>query len=463
MSIYSMDNKPFATSVWEMYNQFIQGKIEIIDRKTGEVFNRNNFIKNGQPIELSEGTIWNYLNNPKNRTIVDRMRSGQFQFNNEHRPHHHRHSPFFSFSKISMDDRDLPRKLTDGKRVKAYYAYDVASGCVIGYAYSRNKDEQLFIECLRNTFRLIERNGFGMPAEVEVENHLVNKFFDDLAMMFPYMRICNPGNSQEKRAEHFNKAKKYGIEKKLYKDTGRWWAKSEAYRIDVDKVNDEFVQRGYTFEQLVADDIESVKQYNNMLHPRQKYYPQQTRWDVLKSEMNPDLKPFSKALAYKSIGEHTETTIRRNQYCVVQYEKYALPDPAIINKLLPNNYSVDAYYLPDDNGMINEVFLYQKGNFICKCAKIIAYNEAKAEQTQDDRTNYTEQAKYVSSFDKMTKDGKNELAKVVIMPVATMNEIVKEAEKTVIVSHVELKHDDIEDLLNDYNPEEYRANALNNI
>lgn len=463
MSLYAMPNKPFAFNVWEMYKQFIEGKIDVVDKTTGEVFDRKKFVdKKGNPIDISEATVWNILNNPKNRSVVDKMRSGTFQYNNEHRPHHHRHSPFCSFSKISMDDRDLPRKLLDGKKVKAYYAYDVASGCIIGYAHSRTKDEALFIDCLRDTFRMIERNGFGMPAEVEVENHLVNKFFDDLALMFPYLRICNPGNSQEKRAEHFNKAKKYQVEKQMYREAGRWWARCEAYRIDVDKVNDEFKVKGYTYEQLVADDIESIRRYNNALHRRQKYYPGMTRWDVLKSEMNPNLKPFSKALVYKTIGEHTETTVRRNQYVTVQYTKYALPDPAIINRLLPNNYTVDAYYLPDESGVISEVFVYQKGQYICKCDKIIEYNESKAEQTDADRNAMTDQAKYVAKFDKMTKAGKEELARAAIIPVEETTIIIESADPVIITNDIP-REESIDDMLENYDPLEYANRAATNL
>ncbi len=464
MSLYTMDEKPFASSVHGDYNLFVTGKIDVVDKRTGELFDRNLFIKNGSPIELSDSTIWSYLNNPKNRAIVDKARSGQFQYNSIHRPHHHRHSPFYSFSKISMDDRDLPRKLTEGKLLKAYYAYDVASGCVIGYSYSRSKDEKLFIDCLRSTFQLIERNNFGMPMEVEVEHHLVDKFFDDLALMFPYMRICNAGNSQEKRAEHFNKAKKYGVEKKLQKQIGRWWAKGEAYRVDVGKVNDEYVEKTFSIERLIADDIDAIKQYNNQLHPRQKMYPGQTRWQVLQSEMNPNVANVNKAVLYKTIGDKTETTIRRNQYLTVQYAKYSLPNPQIIEKLLPNNYSVDAYYIADDNGSINNVYLYQNGNYICKCDKIIEYNESQAERTQVDIDSYNEQAIYVAKFDKMTKEGRKNLTKTEIIKPEVMSLLEAKAQKVVIVENKFAKQDDdIETLLRDYNSEEFREKALKSI
>ena len=34
--------------------------------------------------------------------------------------------------------------------MKAYYAYDVVSGAVVGYAYNRYKTTELFLDCMRN-------------------------------------------------------------------------------------------------------------------------------------------------------------------------------------------------------------------------------------------------------------------------------------------------------------------------
>ena len=105
----------------------------------------------------------------------------------------------------------------DGNRVKAYYAYDVCSGALTGAAYSRKKDTDLYIGCLRDMFRFLDRRSLGLPLEMEVENHLVNQFEDDLMRagnLFPFVRWCAPTNSQEKHAEQFNRAKKYGYEKR---------------------------------------------------------------------------------------------------------------------------------------------------------------------------------------------------------------------------------------------------------
>lgn len=132
--------------------------------------------------------------------------------------------------------------MKDGNRVKAYYAYDVVSGAVVGYAYNRLKTAELFLDCMRNMFRTLDRNGMYIPAELEVEHHLVSDFADGLMQagtVFPLIHWCNPGNSREKRAEHFNRAKKYGVEKRTQVGIGRWYARLEANRPKEEKVYDE--------------------------------------------------------------------------------------------------------------------------------------------------------------------------------------------------------------------------------
>lgn len=448
MSLYTRPNKPFASQVHTDYLLFITGKIELVDSKTGELFNPLDFYENNEPIIVSESTVKAYLNQPMNRAIVDRSRMGAHRYNSVHRPHHHRHSPNFSFSKISMDDRDLPRKCINGKWVKAYYAYDVTSGCVVGYAHSLQKNEELFLDCMRDMFRLIEREKFGMPMEVEVENHLVNKFFDDLHVMFPFLRICTPGNSQEKRAEHFNRAKKYGVEMKTQTGIGRWWSKHEAYTVDRDRKGDEFVEKNQLpYERLVADDIQACRDYNNQLHPKQKKYPGKTRWEVLIENMNPNSPQVSKAVVYKAIGYKTETSIRRNHYATVMGGKYQIPNFSVIDKLMPGNYSVDAYYLPDEAGLIDEVYLYQGQNFLCKAARLVTYNESKAEATSMDYENYRKQSATVASFDEATKSAKKQLAHTVIIKSDNLREAL--SEEVEIAPEIVKQEASFEDLLTD--------------
>lgn len=414
LSIDAQPEQPFNTTVWEQYNLFVQGELELYDPETGEVLNPADFTdKDGNPLVLSPATVANYLNNPKNKALRGKLHMSQWDFNNAYRPYHLRSIGEYSLSKVSLDDRDLPRPMKDGNRVKAYYAYDVVSGAVVGYAYNRYKTTELFLDCMRNMFQTLDRNGMYIPAELEVEHHLVSDFADGLMQagtVFPLIRWCNPGNSREKRAEHKNREKKYGVEKRTQVGIGRWYAKLEANRPKEEKVYDEknntYKVKTYSYEELVADDIRAIETFNAQPHPNQKRYPGMSRWDVLCAHQNPNLAPWDKAVLYRFIGQHTETTIRQNTYCTVMYNQYGLPSPEIIERLEPRNYKVDAYYLPDADGTINEVYIYQNGRYIATCKPVARYNENTAEQTEYDKAAYTEQSKYVAQFDKMMKDGK---------------------------------------------------------
>lgn len=422
LSLYIQTNNPYVADVAADYWRFLAGDIEIVDFKTAEIYDRTNFYENGQPITLSEATIWNYINQPSNRAVVDKFRMDSLTYQTIHTPHHHRHSPNYSFSKISMDDRDLPRKMPNGKRVKAYYAYDVTSGCIIGASYSQTKTTELFIDCMRNMFYFLDRSGYGMPLQVEVEHHLVNSFKDDLmkaGVVFPFVRWCNAGNSQEKWAETGNRVKKYGFEKRHQDGIGRFYAKLEANRTKSEKIfdadNDNYKEKTYPYEVLVADDLEIIEKYNSAPHPNQKKYKDLTRAQVLEMYANPQMAQIDRPLLIRYIGDGTNTTIRRNQYVQVQYAKYALPSPKVMDQLQPNNYEVRAYYLRNELNEIESVYLYQNDVFICKCDKINEYNTANAEWIDDDMDNYTRQAKYVSTFNKHVKDGKLELGKLKVM------------------------------------------------
>jgi len=408
LSITTLPNKPWNTSVAEMYNQFICDGLEVFDPETGEVFNPEDFIdKKGEPMALSETTINNYLNRPKNRALIDHIQLSHTTYMHEVMPHVHRHAPEFSFSKISFDDRDLPRKLGDTKaRPKAYYAYDVASQCVVGHAYSRNKNTDLVIDCFRSLFTLIERNGWCCPAQVEVENHLMTQWkssFLRAGVMFPFVRFCAPQNSQEKYAEQMNGAKKRSIEHKNHIGIGRFYAKGRNYRTESKKVfdekNDTYEDNEYyTWDQLIAEDLADINEFNNSLHPNQKKYPGKTRWEVLCENMNPTLQPMDRSIWARYIGQRVSTSIRRNSYCRVDGVDWWLSRTEVIEALAPNNWKVDAYLLHNTEGRVTDVWIYQNDLLLDKLQDIGTFNTADAEQTDRDRQIFIEQQKKISHF-----------------------------------------------------------------
>lgn len=460
LGIAVLPNKPFNTNVAELYNSFVCGELDVYDPETGELFNPDDFTeKDGEPRVLSEATINNYLNMPKNRVLVEHALSSWTTFMHEQMPHVHRHAPEFSFSKISFDDRDLPRKLKDTKiRPKAYYAYDVASQAVVGFAYNRNKNVDLVVDMFRSMFRLIERNGWNCPAQVEVENHLMSQWKDNFlkaGVMFPFVRFCAPQNSQEKYAEPMNGAKKKSVEHRNHLGIGRFYAKDRHYRVESKKVfdalNDTYEDKQYySWEQLIAEDMNDVMEFNNSLHPNQKKYPGMTRWQVLEANMNPTLQPINKAVMARYIGEHVETSIRRNSYCRVNYTDWWLSSTEVLEKLAPNNYKVDAYYLPDDDGNFTEVYIYQNGQLIDQLQNVGTFNTADAEQTDEDKAIFVEQQKKISHFNKYVRD--NEISAVGVSK--------PQPERLKVVETVELPPMETEQEENYVPPEDYTRKAL---
>lgn len=414
LGIAVLPNKPWNTNVLEMYNAFVTGELDVYDPESGELFNPDDFTnRNGEPKVLSEATITNYLNKPKNKILIDKATMSYTTFMHETMPHMHRHHGEFSLSKVSFDDRDLPRKLKDTRiRPKAYYAYDVTSGCCIGYAYNRAKNVDLVVDMFRNMFRLLDRQGWGCPAEVEVENHLMSQWRDSFlraGVMFPFVRFCAPMNSQEKHAEQFNGAKKRSVEHHNHVGIGRFFAKSRQYRTESNKVFDEFnntyeEKEYYTWDELIADDMRDICEYNHALHPNQKKYKGMTRWDVLVANINPTLQPLDKATIARYVGEKVNTSIRRNSYCRVAGEDWWLSKTEAIELLTPNDYKVEAYYLTDAEGKITDLFIYQGDMYIDRLENIGTYNTARAEQTEEDERIFTEQRKKISHFNKYVEE-----------------------------------------------------------
>ena len=410
LSIAIQPNKPWNTNVLELYNSFVTGELDVYDFSTGELYNPEDFTdKSGEPMVLSEATITNYLNMPKNKILIDKATMSYTAFSHEISPHMHRHHGEFSLSKVSFDDRDLPRKLKDTKqRPKAYYAYDVASGCCIGYAYNRVKNVDLVVDMFRNMFRLLDRQGWGCPAEVEVENHLMSQWRDSFlraGVMFPFVRFCAPMNSKEKYAESANGVKKRTIEHSNHNGIGRFYAKRRQYRTESIKVFDEFnntyvEKEYYTWDELIADDMRDIYEYNHALHPNQKKYKGMSRWDVLAANINPMLQPLDKATIARYVGEKVSTTIRRNSYCRVAGIDWWLSKTEALELLAPNDYKVDAYYLTDEEGKITDMFIYQGDMYIDRLENVGTYNTATAEQTEEDEKVFVEQRKKISHFNK---------------------------------------------------------------
>lgn len=411
ISLACQENQPYNKSVWEQYIMFVTGELDVWSYITGELYNPDDFVdKDGEPLYLSESTINNILNKPNNKMLIEQRLRSNTTFMHEQMPHVHRHGGDFSLSQITMDDVDLKRRMPGNKYVHVYRAWDVVSQCVVGVSYSRGKDQGLVVDCFRDMFRLCAKQGWGMPAGIEVENHLMTQYregFLQTGVAFSWVHFCAPQNSQEKYAEPLNSAFQKFLHSR-HEGQGRFYLKGKN-RIDQKKVSDGFNhtfedKKYYEWEELLADDRADVFEWNHQLHPNQKKYPGMTRWDVLCECVNPNLQPLDNVTLARYIGERVETSIRRNSTVRVAYEDWWLSDTNILERLKPNDYKVTAYYMPDEEGKPTDVYIFQGDKYIDQVEKVETYNRVMAEQTEEDVVKYIEQQKKIAKFGKYVRD-----------------------------------------------------------
>ncbi len=410
-SIAYSHNKPYAKEVHDYYQRYMAGEIDVVCLETGELLDRSLFYDSENATKLSVSAVYQYLNLPFGTILTAKKRTSSLEYSTKIKPHVHRSAPQYSFSKVTMDDISIPFKMADGNRVWAYQIFDVTSGAVVGCSFGKEKNRQLFTDAIINMFHLVANKGWGMPAEIEVEQHIANTFADDLLAegnVFPFVRFCRGGNPQEKRAEGFIGGKKKSLQRKREGFQRRPFASLEANRMNEDA--DKIV---YSYDVIVANEQMDIIKWNTTMHPDQVKYKGLTRWQVLCSQQNPGLNLPEKPMLAQYIGYKTTTTIQRSQYVQVQYNKYILPTPELMKQV--NSLQVTAYYIPQEDGSIPEVYLYQSDTYLCTAGLIAKFNESQAERTDADRHNMHRQFNYINAFNSMVKAGTNDLLDVHIV------------------------------------------------
>jgi hypothetical protein len=311
-----------------------------------------------------------------------------------------------------MDDSTLSRRVEKGV-VNRYCAVDVVSGYWFKpvYAIRRKLNKEDVIKCFRNMFIEIEEYGLPVPGELDVEHHLM-QHIDWLEKVFNHLTFNNTAPS--KRAEHAIKSLKWDTAHKNKHTDGRFYGSKGAFKSVKIKMHGDIVKKIYDPQTLIEDDLYDIEEYNNSLHPDQKTHKGMTRKDVLLKKVNPNLIKYEKRMLYNYIGnEMKDITIGTNNIIHLNNGQYALESYDMLDKLKPNNYKVDAYWLPDKNGYVSEAFLYQDGKYIGRVFdySIWRFNECKAEQTEQDLSNAEEQFKRNAKFDKKLRDRQSVIPK----------------------------------------------------
>lgn len=399
------DTRPYNTTVAERYNSFVDGLLAVYNPETGELYDPHKY-KN-----LSDTTVANYLSTPEAKALRGKVHDDYQTWRGKNQPFVLRKRPTMSLSKISLDDRDLKIKINWREQgvseivsLKIYLAYDLASQAIIGYSFSGKKRHDIFIGCLRSTFRTLLANNLPCPYEAEVEQHLVSDFKETLmrpGALFPEPNFLAPGNSQAKGAEHMNRLFKYQTEKEYIPNTGRHYARLDANQTNEEKSfdehNDRFKAKVWAYEDAVEFYEGLIHEYNHSPHSNEAYWGGRTRWEVLMSSVNPQLAEVDRHKLAMLLGEHRSTSVRRG-HIKANYRSFAL-SPEGISRLKSRDGKVDVYWWEQTDGEMGEVYVYEGGRYIETAEEIVRVNEAKAEQTEEDRHQLHRQLQRVKAYD----------------------------------------------------------------
>lgn len=399
------DTRPYNSTVAERYNNFVEGLLTVYNPETGELYDPSKYKS------LSETTVANYLSTPEAKALRGKVHDDYQTWRGKNQPFVLRKRPTMSLSKISLDDRDLKLKvnwreqgISEVVSLKIYIAYDLASQAIIGYSFSGKKRHDIFIGCLRSTFRTLLANNLPCPYEAEVEQHLVSDFKDSImrpGALFPEPYFLAPGNSQAKGAEHMNRLFKYQTEKEYIPNTGRHYARLDANQTNEEKSfdehNDRLKAKVWAYEDAVAFYEGLIYEYNHSPHSNTAYWGGRTRWEVLMESVNPQLAAIDTHKLATLIGEHRSTSVRRG-HIKANYRSFAL-SPEGVGKLKSRDGKVDAYWWEQVEGEMGEVHIYEGGRYIETAEEICRVNEAKAEQTEADRHLLHQQLQRVKAYD----------------------------------------------------------------
>jgi hypothetical protein len=298
----------------------------------------------------------------------------------------------------------------------------------------------------------LDELGLPSPGELEVE-HFFLFFFEWLNDVFLFVRFC--AGPTETRAEHAINSLKYGVSKREGHTRGRWYAKHEAWRSVRNKVDGDFVEPEYQPQTIVADDLADIEMHNNELHPLQHTFKGMTRREVFIKYVNPTLTAIEKWRLYRHIGNMQECTIYNNDYVMANNETFELAHFGCLRNLKPNNYRVEAYWLPDADGSVATVYLYQGETYIGEATNRASrdYNEAAIERAERDNENMLYQNKRTAVFDKKIKEIHNEIPHVGVMAATTS--------RVIAAAPVDIVEFDPEEDYNEYElTEDYAELAL---
>ncbi|OWP76561.1 hypothetical protein BWK62_09495 [Flavobacterium oreochromis] len=405
----TQSHKPTQTEVAEQYDGFLAGYVEVINNKTGEVYEPKQFKK------ISKGTITKYLAQWKNQIGTHAKRSGDRQkLMQKFKPYHSLINPEFAGSLISIDDRQPPFEYDKSKRLWFYNGIDLASGAFTCWVYGKTK-EGLILDFYRQLVRNYHEWGFQLPFGLECESSLNSSFTETFlreGTMFQDVRI-EANNARGKRIEAYYRPLRYDLEKKREGWLARPHALSEANQLGSTK------KIILPYERIVNECLNDIVIWNNMPSTKDKTV---SRWDYFVNNQDPNARPTNYKAFLQHLGHKSETSCKAG-IVKFQYSEFLLGDNGMIytgDKLIRlmnevEGKKIEVFWLDDNYGEIFKALIYRNGKYICEARPKPRYNRAKNEQTEDDLNAQKIMSAYVATIEAYQREQVRTIEKVTVI------------------------------------------------
>ncbi len=401
--------KPTATEIHRKYKLFLNGHLEIINNETGEVYQPAQFKK------ISDSTVKHYLARWTSKIATHAKRSGDRQvYMQKFKPYHSLVQPKFSGSIISIDDRQPPFKMPNGKRIWFYNAIDLGSEAFTCWVHGQSK-EGIIVDFYRQLVRNYAEWGINLPNELEAEMSLNSSFTETFLQegaMFNNVRI-EANNARGKRIEAYYRQLRYKYEKNRAGWLARPHALSEANQQGGNQVPT--VQYG----EIVRGCLQDIEDWNNAPHSVHK---NMTRWEVFMNTQHPNLTPTNYKGFIKHLGYHTATSckagivkLNNTEFLLGEGGMISLGDKLVKLMERIEGANISVYWLDDNDNEVLKAFAYLNDTYVCELIKKPVYNKAKLEQTDDDLKARQLMSSYVSTIEAFGRSQIQTIDKVIVI------------------------------------------------
>lgn len=407
-----IDHKPTYAEVAQTYEGFLSGYVEVINERTGEIYDPKDFRS------VSVATVWNHLTKWENKSGNFLSRSGERQrWMQLFKPYHNLNKLEKAGAIVSIDDRQPPFVYNEkGDRVWFYCGVDVGSEAFTSWVYGTSK-EGIIAEFYRQMVRNYAMWGLHLPYELECESALNASYKNTLLQegnMFERVRI-EANNARGKVIERYWRQLRYGKEKQDLGWIARPFALSEANQSRTDQKKKVIVP----YNEIIQRSLYHLQEWNNTEHSKIKGL---SRWDVFLSTQHPGLNPINYHGILPFIGFTEKSSVwagminfRREKFLLGMDGVICVGDKLINMMKQVEGRDIEIKWLDNNHGEVLKAYIYMDDRFICEAVPQPGYRRAKIDQDEHDLINRELMSKYVTTIDSFAQRHKKGLDKVTII------------------------------------------------